>query len=182
MRIILGMRLGFTCTCHKRLFAAPYRPNWADNPSDCNGFTLLELMVVLAVMSILTLLAIPDYSEQTRRGSLVAVQGDLLTCAQSMQARAMQTHSWEGMADSDDDGVGDADQGVVARELCQPISMAQGHYQLLVDTTGSGFELTAQPAVPGPMAALGALTLDHVGFRTWDRDNNGQIDDDETRW
>ena len=48
------------------------------------GFTLIEVMIVVAVVSILTAIAMPSYNEYIRRGHRADARAGLLQAAQWM--------------------------------------------------------------------------------------------------
>ncbi len=146
------------------------------------GFSLLELLVALAILAIIVTLAVPLYSDYSRRAYRAEAQSDLLACALGMERRATIEFTYAGAADSDADGTGDTDFGPVAGVICKPRSVAQGRYAVSVSGSVETFLLTARPATAGPMAADGFLTLDATGNRRWDRDNNGTIGVNEDRW
>ena len=147
-----------------------------------SGFTLIELLVALAILALISYLALPLYKDYSERAYRSEAQGDLLACALGMERRAGAAFTYQGSADTDGDGQGDADQGPAAAEICTARSTGRGHYAITVNGTAEGFLLTARPEPDGPMAADGFLELDDSGNRGWDRDANGTIGVGEDRW
>ncbi|XOV82166.1 MAG: type IV pilin protein [bacterium] len=137
------------------------------------GFTLIELLVALAIFAIISALAIPQYTAFTERGFRAEVQSDLLNCAQAMERFNATEFTYVGTNPGGDDTALDA-------TICTPLSAPSGRYAITAVTTANTFVLTATPA--GSMAGDGEMTLNQVGNRTWDEDNNGAISATETDW
>ncbi|MCZ6618320.1 MAG: general secretion pathway protein GspH, partial [Gammaproteobacteria bacterium] len=83
--------------------------------------------------------------------------------------------TYQGSADTDADGLGDADVGPIAAQICTPLSFRQGRYDITVNATAATFAFTATPA--GVMAGDGILTLDDAGNRGWDQNGDGDTTD-----
>ncbi len=146
------------------------------------GFTLIELMLVLAVVAILALSAQPAYRSYVERGHQARAQAVLLTCAQLIQRLSLHQFDYLGHADSDRDGLGDTDHGPVAASVCQQVADPTLHYSFSIRAFADSFELMATPNVNEMNAGRGRLSLDHVGLRRWDANDNGEFEADELRW
>ena len=144
------------------------------------GFSLLELIAALAILSLLATVAAPLYTAYVDRGHRAAARADLLRCAQGMERHASWTFSYEAAIDTDGDGVGDADVGPVTANLCTP--SAARHAVRLTDAGPTHFVLRATPLPPHP-ASDGALGIDADGTRWWDRNGDDDFEDaDEDHW
>lgn len=145
------------------------------------GFTLIELLVAVAILAIVAAIAMPFYTQYSQRTYRSEGQADLMACAQGMERMASVTFTYLNAADTDADGVGDANAGPIAAAICTPDSVTAGRYALTVNGTAAGYTLTATPA--GVMNGDGVMTFDSAGNRTWDRNNDGDTNDaDEDSW
>ena len=146
-----------------------------------SGFTLVELLIAVAIMAIISAVAVPlytNYSQRTYRGESGA---DMLVCAQALERFASVNFTYQNSADTDADGLGDADAGPIAAQICTPLSVAQGRYTIAVNATAATFAFTATPI--GVMAGNGILTLDDAGNRGWDQNgDNDTTDAGEQTW
>jgi type IV pilus assembly protein PilE len=138
------------------------------------GFTLVELLVAIAIVAILSTIAIPLYTNYSMRSYRVEVQADLLNCSQALERFNAMNFSYAGTADTDADGIGDANAGPIAEEVCDPLSADR--YAITIVAPGATYVLTAA-GLAGVMADDGDLTMDNVGNRTWDENGDGDNTD-----
>ena len=64
------------------------------------GFTLVELLVALAIMAIIAAVALPLYPQFSDRAFRTEAQADMLDCAQALERFASISFSYENAADT----------------------------------------------------------------------------------
>jgi type IV pilus assembly protein PilE len=122
-----------------------------------SGFTLIELMITVAVVAILAAIAIPSYSDYVVRSRRNDVRISLAQSAQWMERfRAENRGSYTGAVLQAGTTVSPT-RGTVMYDIA-----------VVVDATGATYQLTATPRVGGPMGsdACAAYTLASDGQRT----------------
>jgi type IV pilus assembly protein PilE len=148
------------------------------------GFTIIELLVALAILAAISAIAFPLYTAYSVRSYRAEAQADLLGCAQGVERFASERFSYVGAADTDGDGEGDDDEGPVAGEICNPRAAQDNRYEFAIESSATGFLLTATPiaAAGNPVRDDGFMTIDDAGNRGWDRDASGTISNEEQTW
>lgn len=119
------------------------------------GFTLIEVMIVVAIVGILTAIAYPSYTEHIRKSRRADAQSALMELAQFMERRFTTTGSYSAAACAD----------VVLPFTQAPRDGPDAFYNINVVCDATTFTLTAVPA--GAMAGdgCGNFTLTNTGAR-----------------
>jgi type IV pilus assembly protein PilE len=121
------------------------------------GFTLIELMIVVAVVGILAMIALPAYQQHVIRANRSAAQTYMLHIASIEEQYMLDAHEYTTTA-----------PGGVSWDSERP-SEVVGVYNFSVSTTSGpppGFTITATPAAGTRQASDGNLTLDSDGNKT----------------
>jgi len=153
------------------------------------GFTLIELLVALAILAIVSAVAVPIYTQYSVRTYRAEAQSDLLACAQGMERHASRNFTYASGVDTDADDEGDADTGTVwnptlgtlSANLCRPKTT---RYTLTVQAADAdGFTMRATPIAGSPVASNGLLETDATGEQRWDKNNDTDTADaGEDNW
>lgn len=146
------------------------------------GFTLVELMVVAAIVTILAAIAYPSYTTFTIKTRRAEAQGLLAQDAGYMERLFSQTGCYNPKSDltcdPSDAGVSlcpstPATPPTPMLPYCQSPNTGTAFYTLSITTTATTYTLTATPVSSGPQANDGTMTLSSTGAKTWSANPSG---------
>ena len=113
------------------------------------GFTLIELMITVAIVGILATVAIPAYVDYVKRGKLTEAFNGLTSCSMALTQFYQDNRSFAT-----------ASLGPQATDQC-PLSGTNFAYSLPTKTP-TGFTLVATGNTGSPVAGF-VFTLDNIG-------------------
>jgi type IV pilus assembly protein PilE len=131
-----------------------YRPGMA------SGFTLIELMIAVAVLTILIAVALPSYNEQVRKSRRADAQAVLLEAAQFLE----RFHTENGRYDQDVANTAVALPTVLRQA---PKEGATKFYNVTISASAAQtYTLTATPRDAHVGDRCGTMTVNHLGTTT----------------
>lgn len=107
------------------------------------GFTLMELMIAVALVGILAMMAVPAYSGYLQRSARANVQADLMAAAGAMERHKSQNFSYSGAT---------AGTGTATLSSRSPVDAEAGLQKYDVSLTflnSAGTSITGTQAIAG---------------------------------
>lgn len=125
------------------------------------GFTLIELMIVIAIVAIVASLGYPAYTESTKKARRADAKSALLSFSQSMERHFTVNNTYLGA------GAGGADTGAPAIFPTEaPLDGSAKYYDLTINAaTLTTYTLRATPK--NAQAGDGNLEIDNTGAKRW---------------
>lgn len=120
----------------------------------CAGFTLIEMMITVAVVSILAAIAYPSYQDQVRKSRRAEAQSLLMDISTRQQQRLLDVRNYAA--------------STAELNVSVPSSMAP-HYSITMAAPAStppSFTATATPKPGQDKDKCGTMTLNNAGAKT----------------
>jgi type IV pilus assembly protein PilE len=125
------------------------------------GFTLIELVVTVAIVAILAAIALPSYRGYVTRGSREAVQSELVELAGVQEKIFLNSNAYTNSVTSAYTGASTGGLGVTTGRS------RDTRYTLSATVAGASFTLTATPVTGSTQASDGNISIDSQGQRLW---------------
>ncbi|WJG08479.1 type IV pilin protein [Aliiglaciecola sp. LCG003] len=147
-----------------------------------SGFTLIELMIVVAIIGIITSIAYPSYQGFMKSSNRSAAQADLMALAAALERHKASSYTYKGAAES----AGDTGKPAVFHAH-SPSSepLANKKYDLTIDSvsaSGNSYLILAKPVASSAQSGDGTLYFYSDGRKAWDKNDSNSLSSDEYCW
>jgi type IV pilus assembly protein PilE len=143
-----------------------------------SGFTLIELMIAVAIVGILAAIAIPSYQDSVKKSRRADAKAALLDLANALERRFTETNSYCDVGGGTGSAVTDCgtatlDTGTPTSIYTVPTDTAR-FYTVTISAvsnidatakTASGYTLSSAPTGAQSNDKCGTLTLTHTGAK-----------------
>ncbi len=133
------------------------------------GFTLIELMIVVAIIAVLAAIAYPSYTQYKIRTNRADVQSEMMNIAQRLQSYYVINHNYTSAT---------LDNGTTSKDY--PISNPV--YRVTLVPSGQTYTLTAEPISGTVQAGNGNVILDSQGRKCWAKTTTACVPSATSNW
>ena len=127
-----------------------------------NGFTVIELLITMAIIAILTAIAFPSYQSHVRKGSRAAAQAAMIQIADREAQYLLDARNY-ALGSSALTTLNVTLPTDVATKYTVTVTAADGS---ATPSTPPTYTIKATPIAGGPQVNDGTLSLTHTGSKT----------------
>ncbi len=131
------------------------------------GFTLVELLIVVAIIGILSMVALPSYRNYVVRASREAAQTEMMQMAALQEKIYLNANSYSVAANI----IATAYTGQAAGGLGKTNGLSTDQKYTFTcppaACTAQAFQITATPVNGSTQVGDGTITIDSTGLRQW---------------
>lgn len=120
------------------------------------GFTLIELMITIAILAIIVAIAVPAYQNQIQKTRRADGQSALLSAAQQLERCYTTKNTYDSCFDT-----------TLSQDGFYSVSL------VTAESDGNSYKLQAIPQGGQTKDSCGTLTLDHLGRKDKTGDGTG---------
>lgn len=144
-----------------------------------NGFTLIELMVSVAIMSILVAISMPQYTKYITRSNRIAMQADLMQIASALERmKAVQlTYTGADLTSATIYGSSTYPKGSTGTQVLYNLVLGPANASTAPTTVAAlstNWEVSAIPA--NKQAGDGLMKLNSLGQSCWNKGTDSTCD------
>lgn len=129
------------------------------------GFTLIEVMIVVAIIAIIAAIAYPSYQEYVKRTKRVEVQAYLMEVSHRIASFKLANQGYDGLT------IAKVGSSTFPASGAQTYSIRIEEFK---DSKGKirSIILLAQPSITSSQKGTGALSLSSTGEQCWYKNND----------
>ncbi|MFG3447592.1 MULTISPECIES: type IV pilin protein [unclassified Stenotrophomonas] len=120
------------------------------------GFTLIELMITVAVIAIISAIAYPSYNTQVRKSKRAAAKAEMVEYAQRAERQHTLNNSYAGFRFLENNST----------TIASPRDGSAVRYQITIAPAANTFTITAVPQGDQARDPCGTLTVNQAGVKT----------------
>ena len=129
------------------------------NKAVSKGFTLIEMMLVIAIIAVLTAIALPNYQDYLTRTACEDAKGVLAGAASSLERFRAQNNTYVGAV------LGEYAQSPVDGNAQFNITLRNVDCAVGAHNQATRYCLVAEPVAGGRLAGRGIISLTSTGVR-----------------